>query len=134
MLNGCYFTPSTRAQSSEQEYRYLAASKRHPSTPDSRNTPKAFPEEPSHILSRGRQNVYMSLACSRDFSQFFWRVKICSIVLRPRRKPHRVSSSFGSIIFPSWHTHFLGGIAKRCRDSWFIHSSLPICVWGRSIC
>jgi len=36
-----------------------------------------------------------------------------------------VSSSFGSIIFAaSWHILFLGGLVKRCRSSWLIHSFL----------
>jgi len=87
-----------------------------------------------YTVPRSAKHVYKSLACSQDFSKFCWRVEICSVVLRPRQKTHWISSSFGSIIFPSWHTHFLGGLAKRCRGSWFIHSYLPICVWGRSIC
>jgi len=41
-LNGCDLTLSTRTQSSEQEYSYLTASKRHPSTPYSRNIPQSF--------------------------------------------------------------------------------------------
>jgi len=37
-------------------------------------------------------------------------VEICSVVLRPRRKPQWVSSSFGSIIFAaSWHALVLRG-------------------------
>jgi len=43
-MNGCDFTPSTRTQSSEQENSYLTASKRHPSTSHTRNTPNAFPK------------------------------------------------------------------------------------------
>ena len=46
-LNGCDLPPSTRTQFSEQEYSYLAASKRHPSTLYSHNTPKAFHENPA---------------------------------------------------------------------------------------
>ena len=72
----------------------------------------------------------MSLACSQDFSKISRRVEICSVVLRPRQKPHWVSFIFGSIIFAaSWHALFLGGLAKRCRGSWFIHSCLHFCVW-----
>ena len=52
-------------------------------------------------------------------------MEICSVVLRPRRKSYWVSSSFGSTIFVAyWHTLFLGGLAKRCRGSWFTHSCL----------
>jgi len=37
-----------------------------------------------------------------------------SAVLRPRRKPHWVSSNFGSITFTaSWHPAFLRRLAKR---------------------
>jgi len=70
------------------------------------------------------------LACSQDFSKICWRVGICSVVLRPRQKPHWVQSSFGSIIFPSWHALFLGGLAKRYRGSWFVHSCLPFVYWN----
>jgi len=52
--------------------------------------------------------VYTSLTCSQDFWKIFWRVEICSVLLWPRLKPPWVSSSFGSIIFPSsWHPVFL---------------------------
>ena len=117
-LKGCYLTPLTRTQSSEQEYSYLTASKRHPSTPYSRNTsqsfsrgtrPYTFPSSTTHVYT---------WACSQDFLKICWRVEICSVVLRPRRKPDWVSSSFGSIIFAaSWHTLFLGGLANRCPGS-----------------
>ena len=136
-LDGCDLTLLTRTQSSEQEYSYLTASKRHPSTPCSRNTPLSFSHvEPGHILNRGGQNiVYTSLAYSKNFSKICWRVEICSGALRPRRKQHWVSSSFGSIIFAtSWYTYFLRGEAKRYPGSWFIHSCFPFCVWGWSIC
>ena len=60
---------------------------------------------------------------------------LANVVLRPRRKPHRVSSSFGSTIFAaSWHTLFLGDKTKWCRSSWFTHFCLLSCVWGWSIC
>jgi len=82
------------------------------------------------------KHVYTLLECSQDFSKIWWRVKIWSVILWPRRKPHWVSSTFGSIIIlaASWHSLFLGDLTKRCRGSWFIHSSLPFCVWGWSIC
>jgi len=109
-LNSCDLTPSMRTKSSEQEYSYLTASKRHPSTLHSRNTPQSFSRGiRSYTFPRSTKHVYTSLACSRDFSKICWRVEICSKVLRPRRKPHWVSSSFGSIIFAAcWHTLFLG--------------------------
>ena len=134
-LNGCDLTPSTRTQSSEQEYSYLTASKRHPSTPHSRNTPQSFSRGTRpYTFPRSTKHVYKSLACSQNFSKFCWRVEICSVVLRPRQKPHWISPNFGSIIFPSWHTRFLGGLAKRSPGSWSIHPCLPFCVSGRSIC
>ena len=103
----------------------VAASKRYPSTPYSHNTPKAFHEEPDHWLSRGRQNLSISLWHAPRISQICWRVEICYVMLWPRQKPHWVSSSFGSIIFAtSWHTLFLGGLAKRCPSSWYIHTFL----------
>jgi len=41
-LNGCELTLSTGTQSSGQEYSYLTASKRHPSTPYCHNTSRSF--------------------------------------------------------------------------------------------
>jgi len=46
-LNGCDLTLSTGTQSSEQENSYLTASKRHPSTPYSHNTPNIFTRNPA---------------------------------------------------------------------------------------
>jgi len=86
----------------------LKASKRHPSTPYSHNTPKAFLEERGCMPSRDRQNMLV-LVYSQHFSKICWRVPICSVVLRQRRKSHWVSSSFGSIVFmASWHALFQG--------------------------
>jgi len=98
--------------------------------------PKLFTRNPAIYFPKVNKTcVYKSLACSQDFSKICWRVELCSVVLRPRQKPHWVSSRLGSIIFAeSCHTLFLGGLAQRCRGSWFIHSCLPLCVWGRSIC
>ena len=105
----------------------------HPSTPYSRNIPQSFTRGTRpYTFPRSTKHMHMSLACSQDFSKICWRVRLSSIV---QRKPHWVLSSFGSIIFAaSWHTLFLGDCAKRCRGSWFIHSCLPFCVWGWSIC
>jgi len=107
-------------------------SNRRPSTPYSRNTPQSFSRETRpYTFPRSTKHVHTSLAYSQDFSKIFWRVKLWSVALRPRRKPHWVWSSFGSIIFAaSWHTLLLGDQAKRCRGSWFIHFCLPFCVWG----
>jgi len=111
-LNGFDLPPSTRTQFSEQEYSYPTVSKSHQSAPHFHNTHKIFHEEPSHILSRGRQKMCIrlsSLACSQDFSKIYWRVEIYFVVLRQQRKPHWVSFNFGLIIFvASWHALFLG--------------------------
>jgi len=47
-LNSCDLTTSTRTQSSEQEYSYLTAQKRHLSTPYTHNTP----ENPPKLFTR----------------------------------------------------------------------------------
>ena len=97
-------------------------------------SPKAFHEEPDHILSRGPQNISIRLWHAPRISRKFAGVRLWSVVLRPRRKPHWVSSSFGSIIFAtSWHTLFLGDCAKRCRGGCSF-TRLPFCLWGWSIC
>ena len=129
-LNGCDLTPSTWSQSFEQEYSYLTASKRHPSTPYSHIIPQSFSwgTQP-YAFPRSTKHVHTSLACSQDFWKICWGVGLWSIVLRPRWKPHWVLSSFGSNTFAtSWHTLFLGNFVKRCRGSWFIHPCLPLCM------
>jgi len=101
-LNGCDLTPSTRTQSSEQEYSYscLTASMRNPSTPYSRNTPQSFSKRSRpYTFPISTKHVYTSLACPQDFSKICWRVEICSAAPRPWRKSRWLSSSFGSIIF-----------------------------------
>ena len=133
-LNGCDLTPSTWTQSFEQEYSYLMASKRHPSTPYSRNIPQSFSRGTwPYTFLRSTKHVHTSLACFQDLSKICWRVRLWSIVLQPQQKSHWILSSFGSIIFAtSWHTLFLGDCAKRCHGScsMFIHSCLPFCLWG----
>jgi len=81
-LNGCDSTPSTRTQSSKQEYSYLTAFSQG-------TRPYTFPRSTKH--------VYTSLACSQDFSKICCRVEICSVVVLPRRTPYWVSASFDSI-------------------------------------
>jgi len=61
------------------------------------HTPQSF-SRPSHVLSWGRQNTCIRLWHVPKISRKFVGVEFCSVVLRPRRKPHWVSSSFGSII------------------------------------
>jgi len=114
-LNGCGFNRSTGTPFSEQEYSYLTASKSHPSTPYSHNTPQSFSRGTRpYTHSRGRQHMCIGLWHVPRISRNFAGVKICSVVLRPRRKPHWVSSSLGSIIFAaSWHALPLGGLEKR---------------------
>ena len=111
-LNSCDLPPSTRTQFSEQEYSYLTASKRHQSTPYSHNNHRTFREELGNILSvlsRGRQNMSILLWHAPRISRKFTGVENCSVVLRRQRKPHWVSSSFGSVIFvASWQALFLG--------------------------
>jgi len=90
-VNGCDLTPSTLTRSSEHEYSYLTARKRHPSTlyRTPATTPKAFHKESGHILSRGRQIMCIRLwHAPRIFSKISWRVEI-SVVLRARRNPTR---------------------------------------------
>jgi len=94
-----WFNSTYKSTDCEQEYSYLTASKRWPSTPFSRNTPQSFSGGTrSYNFPRLTKHVYTSLECSQDFSKICWRVEFCCDVLRPWRKPHRVSSSLGSII------------------------------------
>ena len=70
---------------------------RTPATP-----PKAFHKESSHTqyfpeVDKACVDVFGG---SQDFSKIGWRVEICYVVLRVRRKPRCVSSSFASILLP----------------------------------
>jgi len=111
-------------------------SQRFPSTPYSHNTPKAFHEEPGHIYtSPGRQNMCVSFwQAPMDFSKICCRVEICSVVLGPRQNRTGYHPAWFNYFATSWHTLFLGGLAKRCCGSWFIHSCFHFCMWGWSIC
>ena len=122
-LNDCESTPTTVTQSSEQEYGELRASNRHPSTPCSHNITQSFSRGTGpYTFPRSTKLVNTSLACSQDFLKVWWRVEISSVVLRPRQKPHWVSSSFG---FRGILAYTLpGDLAKKCRG-WLIHSCLP---------
>jgi len=70
-VNGRDLTFLTWTQTSEQEYSDLTASNRRPSTPYSRNTPKAFHEESGRMLSRGRQNMCRRFWHTPNISQKF---------------------------------------------------------------
>ena len=75
-----------------------------PITPYSRDTPQSFFQGPRpYPFRRLIKHMYTSSACSPDFSKNCWRLEICFVVVRPRRKPHWISSSFGSI---HWATNF----------------------------
>ena len=126
-LNGCDLSPSTEKQSSEQEctWRPARGTRQHrtPTTP-----PKLFTRNPAIYFPE------VDKACVEVFGMLPGFLEnmlesgnlICTAMATT--KPHWVSSKFGSIIFAaSWHTLFLGGLAKRCRGSWFIHSFL--CMW-----
>ena len=124
----------------EQEYSYLTASKRWPSTPFSRNTPQSFSGGTrSCNFPRLTKHVYTSLECSQDFSKICWRVEFCSDVLRPWRTPHRYDPALvqlfrGIFLQSTWRTLFQEGWGQRCLSSWCIHSRLPFCVSGWSVC
>ena len=55
---------------------YLTASKRHPSTPYSRNAPQSFSQGTRpYTFPRSTKRVYTSLACSQDFLKICWNWK-----------------------------------------------------------
>jgi len=76
--------------------------------------PKAFHDEPSHMLSPGRQNMCKHLGILQDFSKNCWRVKILSVLLRLGWNRIGYQSTlaqlFRSTIFlrGTWHTFFQG--------------------------
>jgi len=100
-LNGCDITPSTGSQSSEQEYSYLTASNRLPSTPYSHNTPQSFSRatRPYIFPSGATKHVHKPLACSQDF------LKICFCSATAA-----TNSTLG--IIQCWFNYFSGILAN----------------------
>ena len=101
-LNGCDLTPSTRAQSSEQEYSYLTARKRHPSTPYSHNTPQSFSRgSRPYTFPRWTKHVNTSSACSQDFSKISGERKfVLQCYLRDENRT--------GVIIQFWFNYFRG--------------------------
>ena len=126
-LNGGDLPPSTQTHFSEQEYRYLTASKRHQSTPYSRNTHRTFCEEPGNILSRGRQMMSILIWHAPRISRKFAGVEICSVVLRLQRKPHWVSSSL--VQFFSWHYGMHSSWETKQRDAVVVGPFTPVSLF-----
>ena len=79
----------------------------------------------SYAFSRSTKHAKTSFACTHDFSKTFLIVKIWSVVLRPKRKPHWPSSSFDSTIsrhFLSRHLAYTFSWMLRYDISWqFVH-------------
>ena len=78
--------------------------------------PKAFHEEPGCMLSRGQHNMCRRLWHTPKISRKFsgeWKL---SSVLRPGRKPHWVSSSFGSIISRDIFSRHLAYISREAKE------------------
>jgi len=78
-------------------------------------------------------------ACSQDFLKICSGVEIWSVVLRLGRKPHWVSSSFGSIycaltLFKASGTHF--SREAKARDTLVVieFSHVSLFVYGTPIC
>jgi len=90
----------------------------------SASPPKTFHEERDHTFPRSTKHVYTSLACSQEFSKICWRVEICSVVIRPRRKQHWVSSSFGSKF--SRHLGMPSSWKAKRRDDTVVGSFTPV--------
>jgi len=114
-MNGSTLPPSTRTQLPEQECSYLTASRRHLWKPYSRNTPKAFHEEPSHILSRGRRNMCIRLWQAPGTSTKFvgeWKF-VLQCYRRDKNRtgcPPALLQLFRLIFFQrTWQALFLGG-------------------------
>jgi len=91
--------------------------------------PDSYNEGPGRMLSWGRQNICRHLwhTAKIYLSKICWRVKLWSVVLRPERNPHWVSSSFDSII----SRHFFKALAytfpgRKMREMpwWLMHSFL----------
>jgi len=95
-LNGCDLIPPT--QTSEQEYSYLMASSRWLSAFTPEALTKTYPEGPGRILVEVDKTYVNVFGISLRFLEILLVRKIWSVVLRPGRKLHWVSSSFGSII------------------------------------
>jgi len=103
----CELAPSAGTQSSEQEYSYLTASKRHPSAPYSYNNPQSFSRGTRpYTFPRSTKHVYKSLACFQDFSKICWRVEICCV---PTTATAVTKTALG--IIKLWFNYFRGILA-----------------------
>jgi len=99
-LNGCDLTQKT--QSSEQEYSYLTASKRHPSNPYYRNNQSFSRGTRPYTFTRSTEHVYKSLACCQDFSNLLESDLFCSATAATK-------SALGSMQL--WFNYFRGILA-----------------------
>ena len=77
----------------------------------SHNTPKAFHEEPGHILSRGRQNMCIRLWLAlRIFQKFAGEWKFGLQLYGRDEKRTGYHPALIQLLLPQyWHTLFLGG-------------------------
>jgi len=127
-LNGCDLPPSTWTQFSEQEYSYLTVSKRHQSTPYSRNTHRTFRDEPGNIVSRGRQNMSIPIWHAPRISRKFAGVEICSVVLR-QQNGSRTGYHPALVQLFSWHHGMHSSWETKQRDSAVVGSFTPVSLF-----
>ena len=120
-LNRCDWT-------SEQEYSYFKARKRHPSTPYSHNNPQSFSRGTQlYAFSRSTKHVIFGIL-PRILKILLERANlVCSATAAMETALGIIQ--LGSINFVvSRHALFQGDWAKRCPGSWFIHSSSFLCI------
>ena len=94
----CGFWKLPQTQRCKQVYNDLAPSNRASSTLYSRKTPQSFSGDPVIYFVEVDETSVEVLAYCQELSKIWWRMKIWSVLLRPGRKPHWVSSSLDSII------------------------------------
>ena len=112
-VNGCGLTPPTRTQSSEQESSDLTTSMRHPSTLYSRNIPKAFHEEPGHILSEVNKTCVDVFGVFPGFLDYLLESRNLFRSATAGRKTAlgvlQLWLHYFRVTLSSWHTLVLGG-------------------------
>jgi len=105
----------------------VTTSKRHQSTPYSRNTHRTFREEPGNMLSRGRQNMSILIWHAPRISRKFAGVEICSVALLQQRKPHWVSPALVRLF--SWHHGMHSSWETKQTDGAVVGSFTPVSLF-----
>jgi len=134
-LNGCDLAPSTRTQFSEQEYSYLTTNKRHVPTPTPATPPKFFTRNPA-IYFPEDDKTYVHVFDM--FPGLLENLLESGNLFYSATAATKITLGIIQLCFNYFRSalaHTLPGrLSNEMPGSWFIHSCLPVCICGWSIC